>query len=306
MSLTIPRQTTIIDLLSDWLSRQVSKEGLNWLEKQQQKIVSSNFSPRVFFTAFSAVPRYTSKQQLQLNEADLHTAQLNCPGWSPQFWRIDQAARTLLVMSLAQKDRTYYLKTLERVFTAADVGELVALYQMLAILPYPEQYRLRAAEGIRSNITVVFNAVALRNPYPAKYFDELAWNQMVLKALFVGSPLYLIQGLERRANPTLSQMLIDYARERWAAKRSVSPELWRAMGRFADKSILADWEQILAKSESCERLAVALACYECSLPQAQSLLEKYPNLQKSIDSGKLSWSNITDDLAVAESNSNRF
>jgi len=69
------------------------------------------------------------------------------------------------------------------------------------------------------------------NPYPADYFDDLAWNQMVLKALFVGS-LHLIYGLDTRANSHTSDGN-DYAHERWAAKRSVSPEIWRLVGHLA-------------------------------------------------------------------------
>lgn len=305
MSPTMVKQTTIISLLSGWLVRQVKEDGFQWLKQQQEKITSGS-SKRVFFTAFSAVPRYTGKQELQLSEADIQTAEKNCSGWLPQFWRVDQAARSLLVLSQAQGEQEQYLQTLEQVFAAADVGELVALYQMLPLLPYPEEYRLRAAEGIRSNMTVVFNAVALRNPYPNQYFDQLAWNQMILKALFIGSPLYLIQGLDRRTNPTLSQMLIDYARERWAAKRSLSPELWRAMGSFADSTILADWERVLANSTPLEQKAVALACSKCSLPEAQSLLARYPDLQESISSGKLTWTNIVQKLAVDELKSKRF
>jgi hypothetical protein len=175
------------------------------------------------------VPRYIGKKELQLNEADIKTAQKNCSGWLPQLWSTDLAARSLLVLSLAQVEGEQLQPTLERAFAAADVRELVALYQMLPLLPNAERYRLRAAEGIRSNMTAVFNAVALNNPYPADYLDELAWNQMVLKALFVDSSLSSIQGLDRRANHNLSQMLIDYARERQAAKRSVSPELWQAL-----------------------------------------------------------------------------
>lgn len=287
MSVTTIKQTTIVDFLSDWLARQVDRDGFDWLKQQQQKIIYSS-SKRGFFTAFSAVPRYTGKQKRPLSKAEMQAARAFCSGWSPQFWRVDQAARSLLVLSLAQSDRfELYLEALEQVFATADVEELVALYQMLPLLPYPQQYCLRAADGIRSNMSIVFNAVALHNPYPAEYFDELAWNQMVLKALFIGSPLNSIQGLDRRANPTLSRMLIDYARERWAAKRPVSPELWRAMGEFADKTIIADWQRVLADSEPVEQAAVALACDRCSLPEARSLLSNYPDLQKSVDSGSL-------------------
>jgi hypothetical protein len=80
-------------------------------------------------------------------------------------------------------------------------------------------------------MTAVFNAVALQNPYPAEYFDNIAWNQMVLKALFVGSPLNLIYGLKQRNNSDLSQMLIDYADERKAANRDVSHELWKLVAK---------------------------------------------------------------------------
>lgn len=269
---------------------------MEWLQQQQQKLASSSYK-RVFFTSFSAVPRYTGKQQLQLSEADIQEAQTKCPGWRSQ-WRVDQTARALLVLTLFQvQDNSEAFKTLEQVFGAADVEELIALYQMLPLFPNPEQYRLRAAEGIRSNITDVFQAVALRNPYPVNYFDQLAWNQMVLKALFVGSPLYLIQGLDERTNPTLSKMLADYARERWAAKRSVSPELWRAMGEYADETIIADWERVLPELEPVQQKAIALACAQNSSTQAQKLLASYSNLQESIDSGNLTWESLTKDLA---------
>jgi hypothetical protein len=91
-------------------------------------------------------------------------------------------------------------------------------------------------------------------------------------------------------------MLVDYARERWAAKRSVSPELWRAMGAYADETIISDWEGVLAEGEPIEQKAIALACAN-SHPQAQKLLAQYPELQESIDSGNLTWASIAKDLA---------
>lgn len=280
----------IYALLSQWISRQLAPEQLSWLQQKQQQIASDS-SGRSFFVTFSVIPRFVGKENLQLEKTAVRELVKENIYWFPQYWTIDRAVRTWLLLSFT-KDNEQCFKVIEQLFKTADVKELVALYQMLPLLRDPERYRLRAAEGIRSNMTVVFNAVALRNPYPARYFDELAWNQMVLKALFVGSPLNLIQGLDRRTNPALAQMLIDYARERWAAGRSVSPELWRAVGEYGDRSILSDWERILAESDYQERSAVALACSRCSLPEAASLLAPYPDLKEAIGSGKLTWETI--------------
>ena len=234
----------ISELLNCWLSQQVTQEGFAWLSEKQKQI-SADANVRVFFAAFSAVPRYTGKEKLELTNSDLQAADRMRRDWYPGDWSVDQAARTLLLLALPQEDMQKYLLALDQIFSNADVGELVALYQSLPLLPFPEQLRKRAAEGVRSNMTSVFNAVALRNPYPADYFDNIAWNQMILKALFVGSPLYLIQGFDRRANPELARMLIDYARERLAAKRSVSPELWRCVRQFADAEILTEIPELL-------------------------------------------------------------
>ncbi len=149
-----------------------------------------------------------------------------CQGWVPNNWTIDQVGRTLLLLALPNENADVYLQTLEQLFNAADMGELIALYQALPLLTHPEKLQKRAAEGVRSNMVAVFNAIALNNPYPSQYLDNLAWNQMVVKTLFVGSPLNQIQGLQQRANPQLSQMLTDYASERQAAKRTVPPEIW--------------------------------------------------------------------------------
>lgn len=292
-------QTKITDLLRHWLKQQVTQTGLNWLDEKRAQI-AEGAPERVFFTAFSAVPRYTGKKDLELTPADLQAASEICLGWFPTHWSADQAARTLLVLALPQDDIEKYLQTLEQVFITADVGELVALYQALPLLPYPERLRARAAEGVRSNMTAVFNAVALRNPYPAEYLDNLAWNQMVLKALFVGSPLHLIQGLDRRANPELAKMLVNYAHERWAASRTVSFELWRPVGKFADAAMLADLERAIANSNPTQQAAAALACADCSLPQAQTLLSRYPDLQASIQAGNLTWSSLSQQSKSSE------
>ena len=233
---TYTETNKIIALLNNWLETRTSAESLAWLQRKKQEITQKAVE-RNLFTAFSSVSRYLGKQKLELSTEELQAANELITGWNPFKWSLDQVGRTLLILSFPHEDEDRYVATLDKIFAAADVGELIALYQSLPLLPHPEKFKLRAAEGIRSNMTSVFNAVALHNPYPAKYLDDLAWNQIVLKALFVGSPLHPIYGLERRNNQQLSQMLIDYARERLAANRTVNPELWQLVAPFNSQAV---------------------------------------------------------------------
>jgi len=232
-----------IPLLDQWLARAVSAEGMTWLRAQCSAI--SGGDQRAFYLGFSSASRRVGKDDLKLGDADLAQAQKNAPGWNPRQWSCDQAARARLALALPSADPEVYIKILDKAFAAADVGELVALYQALPLLAHPAKLAARAAEGIRNNIKAVFDAVALDNPYPAAHLDEDAWNQMVMKALFVGGPLGRIAGLDQRANGKLTRMLCSYAHERWAAKRAVSPDLWRPVSRALDDEALADVSRAL-------------------------------------------------------------
>jgi hypothetical protein len=70
-----------------------------------------------------------------------------------------------------------------------------------------------------------FAAIACHNPYPFDWFDEDAWNQMVVKCVFVGAPLAGIVGLAERRNPSLIRMLRDFAAERNAAGRPLPQDV---------------------------------------------------------------------------------
>lgn len=212
-------------LLLSWLKLRLATKSLAWIDRQIAEITKTT-TEKTLFTTFSAVPRYLGKAPLNLSISELQAASQLIPGWKPINWTVDQVGRTLLLLCFNNEDKNRYVATIDKILSVADVGETVAFYQSLPLLPHPEAFRLRAAEGVRTNMTSVFNAVVLNNPYPAEYLDDLAWNQMVLKALFIGTPLHPIYGLERRNNQQLAIMLIDYANERLAAKRTVSPELW--------------------------------------------------------------------------------
>ena len=279
-------------MLHGWINKVLSAEALAWVEDKAEKI-AAGADDWVFFTSFSAVPRYTGKADLNLDEDALQEAAEARSLWNPQHWSVDQAARTLLILSLPDNPLEAYLERLEKVFNAADIGEAVVLYQSLPLYPHPERFIDRAAEGLRSNMTSVFEAVALRNPFPSEYFEENAWNQLVLKSCFVGSALHRIIGLDARANATLAGILVDYAHERWSAGRTVTPELWRPVGPFATSEYVADLERVIRDEDPVQQEAGALALSQSPASEAANLLAQYPQLKSRIEAGTLTWTTFS-------------
>lgn len=284
-------QDAVCSLLRNWITATIDNDGLSWVNEKADAIAKGG-ADWVFFTSFSAVPRYTGKADLNLDEAALDAAKKARPHWNPAHWSVDQATRSLMLLSLPSTDAAGYGEKMEKVFNAADVGESVVLYQTLPLYPHPERFVNQAAEGLRSNMTSVFEAVALRNPFPAEYFEENTWNQMVLKCCFVDSPLHLIWGLDACANETLAQMLVDYAHERWAAGRTLTHELWRPVGPFAANDVIEDLERVLNDPDPVQQKAGALALSMSPDPRAKELLGKRPDLHQQIESGALTWDSI--------------
>lgn len=286
------------EILYNWIAKNTSEKTIEWLRQKQELLRQESDLSRNFFLAFGMVPRYTGKDLIKLDKNDLEIAYYLRNGLTPTGWTTDQVARILLVLSLPYENKEQFLNILTQLYATADVGEQTALYLGLSLFPYPEDFKSRASEGIRTNMTVVFNAIALDNPYPAEYMDEAAWNQMVLKAIFVGSPLHRIQGLDKRANVPLANTLSDFAHERWAAKRPVPVELWRPVGPFINEQILPDIKALFASGDTMQQTAAALACAQSNFPEAKNLVDSYPDLKRKIESGELTWDSFSKQIPV--------
>jgi hypothetical protein len=234
-------------------------------------------------------PRRLGKADLMLTEADLRAADAARPGWRLGGWSIDGAARVLgLLVHGRNRPFAELFKDLRR---TADASELVALYRGLPLYPEAASLDFEVGEGLRSNIRAVFEAIAHNNPSPRERFDEHRWNHMVLKALFVGSRLAPIDGLDARANPELARILHEYAHERWAAGRPVTPELWRCVGPFAtSEAALADLTRALGEGGASARGA-ALALAASPAPEARAMMEGRPEAAE-IAAGTLTWKTV--------------
>lgn len=286
------RSVAIISFLNTKIEDEKFSKGKNWLEKKLS-YMANEFVIRSFFLAFSAAFRFFGKEEIEFTTEELEKASSICEGWNPQGMKAYEVARLIIFLHVPIKDKAQYFDVINKLFGAADMGEQVMLYRSLIVYPFREDFKLKVADGIRTNIKTVFEAIVLDNPYPAKYLDELQWNQMVLKSVFNGSPLFCIIGLEARANATLSQQLSDYAHERWAAGRTVNPELWRAAAPFTNEALIADYERLFLSENEYDQQAAALACATSKNINAIKLLHNHPLFKNSIESNELSWHTLS-------------
>ena len=282
-------------LLKRILEKNLTSDAWKWLELEGQSIRTKGELSR-FNIAFVAMPRKTGKNPVNLS-AQEETAlkdlrrDLTITGWT-----IDQLSRVWLLMQPDPADKEKYIAAIENLYLNAEMGEFVALYSSLPLLAYPESWRKRCAEGIRSNIGQVLEAIICNNPYPSEYLEEAAWNQLVLKAIFTEKPVLEITGLKKRMNRTLAQSLSDYAHERWAAHRPVNPLLWICVSPFIREDNFSDIQRVLTSEDTLEREAAALACYESPYEPARRLVEKDAELKNNIEKGRISWSGIAEGL----------
>ncbi len=243
-------------------------------------------------TAFVAVPRYIARREVNLDARAQLELQETQQGFSVFDWDLIRLSRVWLLGQLDASSRADFVHHLETLFDTAEMNELVALYSALPVLPYPEQWLFRATEAVRSNMGVVFDAIALRNPYPSANFNEQAWNQLVLKAIFNDKPIHLVYGLDERVNEKLARTLSDFAHERWAAGRQVPPQVWRLVVPFMDAGFLQDMEHLFHSDRAQDGEAAALACYHSGYEPAKALADRFTVLQNRIQNGELTWTNL--------------
>jgi len=278
--------------LYNLISRQADEKAKIWLDQKTTQL-STQFSKQAFYLTFTSASRFLGKNSLNITSNDLIEAQQLSAGFCPENWTVDRAARVLFILYLPSESAESHVEILSKLFQTAEINELVALYSSLPLLPFPEKYTKQCEEGIRTNISVVFEAIALNNPFPAKYLVENSWNQLFLKSIFTGRQIGKIQGVKQRANAALSQICSDYAHERWAAGRKITPELWMPVADFVNDAIIEDLKKLAKSTDALEQQAFALVCSLSSNQQARELLNQFPFLKKQAEENIFSWESIS-------------
>ncbi len=254
-------------ILSECLTLISEESSKKWLSDQVKNLpVSSNF-----FIAFGMTPKKLGKEPIKLSEKLLQGLSAINPDVSHINWSLDELGRLALLVNLPLEGRD---DVLVKLLAAADIREQKLLYKSIQYLEQPASFELQIIDGIRTNMTDVFDAIALHSSYPRKHFKEAAWNQMVLKAIFMERPIYRILGLDERRNEDLARIAIDFSQERISAGRKVTPELWRLVVPYVNDTTIQDLIKVAQSSDELERDAGIRALKESNFPAAKSWLEK--------------------------------
>lgn len=260
-----------IKLTKEILSTNVSAEQSSWLENI---IFSSHENERILQTAFIAMPTYINKKIIVLNQ-ETKNQFISCVKFSPDGWSLEKFARAFIILHFNPAHEKSYVTKLTTLFETAGMNELATLNSFIPLLSYPKSWLLHAKEAVRSNMSSVFDSIAFNNPYPCAHFDEAAWNLMVLKTIFCGKSIRNIYGFKERANQKLAHMISDFAHARWAAGKTISPEVWELVAPFIDSYLMKDIENLFQSENKQDQYAAKLTCTESDYKPAKNLLKKY-------------------------------
>ena len=282
-------QTEVKKIIASIIRQHLSPEAWSWLA---ETAVLSNHAATQLNTAFASMPRKTGRTVIHVTQEQAEALAVARPHFTIDNWTIDRLCRVWLLLHVDATKQDDYVRSIDNLFLAAEMNELVALYSSLPVLQYPALWRNRCAEGIRTNIGIALEAIICNNPYPSEQLSDAAWNQLVMKAFFTDKPIHHIVGLDDRANKDLANMLSDYADERWAASRTVNPQLWRCVGRFIDEKKIGNIQRLFHSTDELEKKAAALACYDSDYPAAKELLNHHDSLKSKIESSQLNWDSL--------------
>ncbi|MCG6965456.1 MAG: EboA domain-containing protein [Chromatiaceae bacterium] len=244
------------DALHAALAAAVDPAGLAQLRTALDALRDSDDVETALLTASARVNRLLGQSAGTALQGELRPA----AGVLPLVdWTASDAARVLLLLGALARPDSRPEGLVHAYFKGGDEAERAAVVRALALLPEPASHRPVALEAGRINSLRLYGALALNNPYPAGFYSEHEFNQVVLKSLFTGLDIGRIVGLARRANDELSQMCRDYVEERENADRDVPRAIWLALAPRMDAAGERQLIRYLGDPDAAHRYYAAVA-----------------------------------------------
>lgn len=219
-------------LLRDAVAQSAESAANQWLHDSLDRIDSSSDPENDLLTLSAMARRKLGSAPLgeQAGRIETPSGPLDIT-----YWERGDAGRILFLLRTWDSFPETGPHWVDSLFRHGNEKERCAIVRALVLFPSPESFKEITLEAGRCNSLMLYSALALKNPYPAAFYEEHEYNQIVLKSLFTGLNIALIVGLQRRSNRELSRMCEDYADERLAAGRTLPNEIWLAIGPHASE-----------------------------------------------------------------------
>jgi hypothetical protein len=226
--------------LASALEARARPEGLDWLREASATVAGD---PSAIRSRFPMVGRKVGREPLDAaaDPADVHA------------WTIDDAARTLLLRAMGEAAEG----ELAELYRYGDAAERRGVLRALPYLDLGDRGLSLVEDAIRTNDTRLI-AAAL-GPYATEHLPDAAYDQAVLKCVFVGVPITGIDGVPERVTPDGARMLGAFVHERVAAGRDVPAEVWTVIDRYPPAAEIAAIESELESSFEDRRAAAERA-----------------------------------------------
>lgn len=259
-----------------------------WLEDKIQHIVLAKSTKDLYLVYSLLASKIENNQSVSLPNQESETFQYLHNHHANHL----EVGRIYILVRVLESDAEFFTSKVANIIQIADTTELETFLKYLILLPNPEAFKYVAVDALRTNITPVFDAISLNNPYPALFFDDKQWNQMYLKAAFLQRDLSAVLDIDKRANKDLARIISDFAHERWAASREVIPYFWRPVSRFMDDRLLEDMKKLFKSPIEKEQIAAALCCAASDYYKAQTLLNENTELKQKVEQGLITWDTV--------------
>lgn len=202
------------------LEQRTTPEGLAWV---RESVAAVQADPAAVRTRFAMAGRKVGRGPLHegADPDDVHA------------WTVDDAARTLLLVALGDGAEA----ELRDLYRFGDAAERRGLLRALPYLPVGDRVHDLVDDAIRTNDTRI--VAAALGPWATEHLDDAAYDQAVLKCVFIGVPIAPLDGLPRRATPETARMLAAFVHERVAAGRDIPAEVWDVIDRHPPAAELA-------------------------------------------------------------------
>jgi hypothetical protein len=222
------------------LEQRATPEGLAWL---RESVAAIEEDPAAIRTRFPMAGRKVGRGPLEegADADDVHA------------WTVDDAARTLLLRALGDGVEA----ELRDLYRFGDAAERRGLLRALPYLGVGDRVADIVDDAIRTNDTRL--VAAALGPWATEHLDDAAYDQAVLKCVFIGVPISPLDGLPARATPETARMLAAFVHERVAAGRDIPAEVWDVIDRNPPAAELAAIEAERSSEYPDRREAAARA-----------------------------------------------